>query len=77
MKITSPRFKEKMAFAVNQSVFAVVGQYHDGTWGLMDFWDLPFTARFYSDACRMKRDIEKKAKGKPWENRMRIIKITL
>lgn len=43
------------------SLYVVMCRYRDGSWGIADFWKLPYVSTSYFDAVGYRREIEKKA----------------
>ena len=76
IRITIPGYRFKVELAVEEIVYVVVCQYNDGHFGFADFCDLPYTAKKYSEAVKMKNNIWKCSKNCGWlKHRIKIAKI--
>lgn len=67
MKVTFPKKRKPIEFAKETQACIVICQWRDGTWGIADFWGLPYAANCYSKAVKLKKAIcDKAGTGKNW-----------
>ena len=60
LKIINHRTQTKLIAGMGEKLYVVLAHWQNHEWGWADCFDMPFIAKTYAEAVRMKRDIVSK-----------------
>lgn len=78
MKITFPHHKKPIKGDGTEVAYLIIQHYSEGKWGFADCWEQPYAFKYYGDALKAKKVIERKQKRFEWPpNSVAIMKVSL